>query len=155
MENDWIETSNGNWVLPGDGGIEATVYAAGSEWGANWNGAPDGKRRRLKAKYSSSEEAIAAVETAIAEGANSMKWWPPDEQWLQTKAGGHYRKLNGSMVSVKKAKSGSWFVTNGSASLGRHGSTTWFATDAEARSAFDAFAGGSDEWQWIRRSYAA
>jgi hypothetical protein len=46
MENDWIETSNGNCILAGDGGVEATVYAAGSEWGANWNGAATLLRHR-------------------------------------------------------------------------------------------------------------
>jgi hypothetical protein len=132
MEYDWIENSNGNWVLIDDG-VEATVYEAGDEWSAVWNGAPDGKARRLKAKYSTSEEAIAAVEAAIAEGPNSMRWWPPDDQWLPTKKGGYYRKYNGVVISVKQARSGAWFVTNGSASLGRYGRTTWFTTDAEAR----------------------
>jgi hypothetical protein len=65
MEHDWIENSNGNWVLIDDG-VEATVYEAGDEWRAVWNGASDGKPRRLKAKYSSDTEAMAATETAIA-----------------------------------------------------------------------------------------
>jgi hypothetical protein len=84
-----------------------------------------------------------------------MKWWPPDDQWMPTKTGGYYRRLNGDVISVKKAKSGSWFVTNGSAFLGRYGRTSWFATDAEARNAFDAFADGGGDSQWIRRSDAA
>jgi hypothetical protein len=97
----------------------------------------------------------AATEGAIAEGPNSMGWWPPDDQWLQTKKGGFYRKHNGIVISVKRASSGSWYVTNGSASLGRYGRTNWFSTDAEARSAVDAFVRGSGEWQWIRWSEVA
>ncbi len=155
MDYEWKETGNGNWVLLGDDGVEATVYQATDRWGAIWNGAPDGKPRHLKAKYPSAEEAIAATEAAIAEGSSSMKWWPPEDQWLPAKKGGYYRKHNGVVISVKQARTGSWFVTNGTASLGRYGRTTWFATDAEARNAFDAFAGGSGEWQWIRRSDAA
>jgi len=155
MDDEWIETDNGNWVLAGDDGLEATVYRAGTEWGAVWNGAPDGKARRLKAKLPSAAETIAAAGLAIAEGPNSMRWWPPDDQWLPRQKGGYYRKHNGMVISLKPAKSGSWFVTNGSASLGRYGRTTWFATEAEARNAFDAFARGSYELQWIRWSEVA
>jgi hypothetical protein len=43
MDFDWKEASTGNWVLVGDNGIEATVYQAGSEWRAVWNGASDGR----------------------------------------------------------------------------------------------------------------
>jgi hypothetical protein len=135
MTEGWVENSNGNWVLLDDG-LEATVYRAGSEWRAVWNGAPDGRARKLKAKLSTAEEAMAAAEAAIAEGPNSIKWWPPDEQWLQSQKGGYYRKHDGQMISVKKASSGSWCATNGSASLGRYGRTNWFASDSEARNAF-------------------
>jgi hypothetical protein len=155
MGDEWIKTDNGNWVLPGDDGVEATVYRAGSEWGAVWNGAPDGKTRRLKAKLPTAAEEIAATEAGIAEGADSVRWWPPDDQWLPTKKEGFYRKHNGMVISVKQAKSGSWFAANGSASLGRYGRTTWFSTDSEARSAADALVRGSGEWQWVRWSEVA
>jgi hypothetical protein len=59
------------------------------------------------------------------------------------------------MISVKQAKSGSWYVTNGTAGLGRYGCTTWFSTDAEVRAAADAFALGCDDWHWVRRNEAA
>lgn len=152
MGDEWIETDNGNWVLPGDDGVEATVYRAGSEWGAVWNGAPDGKTRRLKAKLPTAAEEIAATEAGIAEGADSVRWWPQDDQWLPTKKEGFYRKHNGMVISVKQAKSGSWFAANGSASLGRYGRTTWFSTDSEARSAADALVRGSGEWSDGARS---
>jgi hypothetical protein len=151
----WTENSKGNWVLRDDGDLEATVYKAGSEWGTVWNGARDGSARRLKAKHATAEEAMAAAESAIAEGSNSIKWWPPDEQWQQSQKGGYYRKHDGQLISVKKAKSGSWFATNGSASLGRYGRTAWFPTAEEARAAVDAFASGASEWHWVARNEAA
>jgi hypothetical protein len=91
----------------------------------------------------------------IAEGKNSLKWLPPEEEWLPTKKGGCYRKHKGVVISVKQAKSGSWYATNGSASLGRYGRTTWFETDAQARAAVDAFARGGDEWHWVQYREAA
>jgi hypothetical protein len=84
-----------------------------------------------------------------------MKWWPPDEQWQQARKGGYYRKHNGQVISVKQAKTGSWFATNGSASLGRYGRTTWFPTAEEARAAVDAFTNGFGESQWVSWSNAA
>jgi hypothetical protein len=151
----WIENSNGNWVLLDDG-LEATVYRAGSEWGAVWNGAPDGRARKLKAKHLTAEEAMAAAEAAIAEGANSIKWWPPDDQWrITTKGDSYYRRHHGGTISVKRTRRGSWYVTNGSASLGCFGRTNWFASDGEARTAFDAFARGEGKWHWVARDEAA
>ncbi len=154
MSDSWRENSNGNWLLIEDDELEATVYAAGSEWGAVWN-APDGRARRLKAKHPTAEETIAAAEAAIALGANSLMWWPPDEQWLRTQKGGYYRKHNGQVIAVKKTRTGAWFATNGGASLGRYGRTTWFPTAEEARAAVDAFATGAGEWHWVSWSNAA
>jgi hypothetical protein len=155
MREGWVENSKGNWVLLDGGCLEATVYKAGSEWGVIWNGAPDGRARKLKAKHPA-EEAMAATEAAIAEGANSIKWWPPDDQWQKTRKGdGYYRRHSGATISVKRTTRGSWFVTNGSAALGCFGRTKWFASDAEARSAFDAFARGDGEWHWVARNEAA
>ena len=78
-----------------------------------------------------------------------MSWWPPEDEWLPTKKGGYYRKHSGVVISVKRAKSGSWFATNSSASLGRYGRTTWFSSDADARAAVDALAQGVGDWHWV------
>ena len=60
------------------------------------------------------------------------------------------------MISVKQAKSSFWYVSNGTARLGRYGcTTTWFSTDSEARAAADAFALGCDDWHWVIRNEAA
>jgi hypothetical protein len=148
---DWRETGNGNWVLPGVEGIEATVYTTpDSKWGAVWNGAHDGKLRRLKNKLDSAEDACRAAETAMNEGEQSHRWWPPDDQWQKSKKGGAYRKHNGLVVSVKQAKSTRWYAVNSAGGfLGQAGRTSWFATQEDARAAVDAFASGSSRWSWV------
>jgi hypothetical protein len=141
VSDSWRENSNGNWLLIEDGELEATVYKTDLGWGSVWNGALDGKPRRHKGKHPTAEEGMAAAEVAIAEGANSIYWWPPDDRWQTTKKGdSYYRKHNGQLISVKKAKSGSWYAATNSASLGRYGRTTWFPTAEEARAAVEAFA---------------
>jgi hypothetical protein len=153
LRGDWRETNNGNWVLI-DGVLQATVYATeGSLWGGIWNGAGDGKARRLKEKCDSAEEACRAVESAIEEGESSLRWWPPDDTWAARKDGGCYRKLNGLVISVKQAKSKSWYVVNSAgALLGRSGRAAWFPTEGEARDAANASAAGVGDWGWVSRS---
>ena len=83
--NGWRETANGNWVWIEDG-VRATVFLnKDDEWGAIWNGADDGQARLLKGSYDTAEEAIEAVEEADAEGDDSPKWYPPDDQWIESK----------------------------------------------------------------------
>jgi hypothetical protein len=150
MNSDWRETESGNWVLIEGEELEATVYRTGASWGAVWNGAADGRSRRMKQKCDDPETAMSSVETAIAEGKDSLRWLPPDQQWQPTKMGGWYRKLNGLIVSVKQAKSGSWYVGNSAGGfLGKEGRTTWFSTDKQARDAADAIAAGGGDWGWI------
>ena len=150
MDGDWHETESGNVALIEDGELEATVYRAGPSWGAVWNGAADGRPRRMKQKCDDPETAMSSVETAIAEGKDSMRWWPPDDEWQKTKKGGFYRKLNGLTVSVKQAKSGSWYAVNSAGEfLGNGGRTTWFSTDNEARAAVNAIAAGCGDWTWV------
>jgi hypothetical protein len=150
-DGDWRETANGNWVLPGTEGIEATVYATrDSEWGVVWNGARDSKARRLKKKFDSAENACRAAEAAIREGEQSLKWWPPEGQWQKGKKGGAYRKANGSVSSVKQARSGSWYAVNSAGRLlGQSGRACWFSTEGAARDAVDATASGSSQWSWV------
>jgi hypothetical protein len=125
--------------------------------GAVWNGAPDGKPRRLVARLSSSDETIAAAEAAIAEGERSLRWWPPECDWRQNKKGdGFYRKHNGLTISVKQAKSGSWYAINlHGALLGQGGRPTCFASAAEARSAANRFADGTGTWTGVARKQDA
>jgi hypothetical protein len=151
MGSDRHENENGNWVLAFDGSVEATVYAtADGQWGAIWNGASDGKARRLKGKYDQANHACDAVDLAIEEGEKSLRWWPTDDQWQMAKKGGFYRKINGLTVSVKQAKSGSWFAVNAAGGfLGKNGRPTWFSTEKEALAAVDTLAVSGGGWRWV------
>lgn len=146
----WRENSNGNWVLTDMGETEATVYATRQcEWGVIWNGAADGRPRHLKQKCASAEDACRAAETAMDEGEQSARWWPPHDQWQMRKGGGAFRKVNGGVVSVKQAKSGSWYaVSSAGGLLGQGGRASWFRTEEEARAAVTALASGSSDWSW-------
>jgi hypothetical protein len=146
---DWRENANGNWVLI-DGDVTATVHSTDNGWGAIWNGATDGKTRRLKMKYQSAEEAMDIVDSAIAEGERSPRWEALESGWKKTKKGdGYYRKHRGVTISVKQAKSGCWYAVNMvGALLGRAGRTTWFPTAEQAREAVDARLGGDYNWCW-------
>ena len=42
---DWRKTKNGNYLLAGDDGVQATVFEKDGEWGGIWNGA--GEKARL------------------------------------------------------------------------------------------------------------
>jgi hypothetical protein len=146
----WIENDKGNWVLICCSEVEATVYYTNDGWGGIWNGARGRSARRLKAKFNDAEDARTAMETAIGQGPACARWKPPDDEWLKTKVGGYYRRVHRRIVSVKQAKSKSWYAVNmDGALLGSDGSSTWFATAEEACSAVDACAGGRGSWRWI------
>jgi hypothetical protein len=148
----WIENGNGNWVLIDMGEVVATVYARSGGWGAVWNGAGDCKPRWLKGTFDYPEHACDAVETAISEGPHSLKWWPPDEDWVPSKKGGYYRRVDGSIVSVKESRSKSWYAVHmGGALLGKAGRPSWFSTAEQARDAVNACARGDVGWEWIER----
>jgi hypothetical protein len=110
----WMENHNGNWVwVDGSEGVRATVYANhDGTWGAIWNRTLDGMPRQLRAKFGCANDAQQAVEIADREGSGSLKWWPRDDEWIESKKGGFYRKVPGVIVSVKQAKSKSWYAVN-------------------------------------------
>ena len=60
-----------------------------------------------------------------------------------------YPKVEGKVVSVKKAKTGFCYVLRGGELLGRAGCPQRFSTRAEARAAIDAIATGGDSWEWV------
>ena len=154
MIEGWTETENGNWVLLSDYGVEATVYRTKMGWRAIWNGAEDGKARRLNGWSESAEEAMSAVDIAIEEGERSRRWSVPEADWRETKKGdGYYRKYEGLTISVKQARSGAWYaVSMGGALLGQGGRPTWFSTATDARKAVNTFLLSGEGWNWVRRS---
>lgn len=150
---DWVQNSNGNWLwFHDDNGHVATAYACShGTWRGIWNGAADGKPRRLKAMGESPEEVQSLLEKAALEGDTSNLWWPPDDQWSETKKGSYQRRVNGATVTVKKTKTGSWYAVQVDGLLGRAGHPLWFSTADEARKAVNLFALGSGNMDWITR----
>ena len=151
MTEKWIENGNGNWVWVGPDGVSATVYATHNGWGGVWNGPADGRPRRLNAKGEDAEEGMSLIEEAVSQGDASLMWSPPDEEWKERKKGGYYRKVNGAVVSVKQARSGSWYAVHDGDLLGQSGSPMWFITAKEACTAVDDLDAGSGLWHWIAR----
>jgi hypothetical protein len=96
---------------------------------------------------------MCIVKDAIAEGEDDPRWEALECGWKKTKkGGGYYRKQEGMTISVKQAKSGSWYAVNMvGALLGQAGRTTWFPTAEQAREAVDALLGGNYNWCWIGR----
>lgn len=155
MSDKWIVNENGNHIWVASNGPRATVYPTPDHtWAAVWNGALDGRPRRLKEKFAYPEDAEDAVEVADNEGQESDKWWPPDAEWIANKNGGYRRKVNGVVVSVKQAKSGSWYATRmGGMMLGQNGQTTWFRTAGEACGAVNAYEARQGSWRWIGQNH--
>lgn len=153
MIEGWNENENGNWVLLDDCGVQATVYRTKMGWRAIWNGAEDGKSRRLSGWSDSAEEAMFAADIAIEEGERSPRWAVPEDDWRETKkGGGYYRKYEGAIISVKQARSGAWYaVSMGGALLGQGGRPTWFSIALEARKAVNALLRGDGGWAWVKR----
>lgn len=151
-EDGWVENNNGNWVWIYGGEVIATVFTYSDEsWGAVWSGSGDGEPRFLKARCNSAEEAQSLLEDAIEEGDGSSLWWPANNQWTESKKGSYYRKVDGATISVKQAKSGSWYAAGIDGVLGQGGRPMWFKTAEEACKAVDLFAVGSGGMQLIAR----
>jgi hypothetical protein len=147
---EWVENGNGNFVVRDGSSVLATVYRAGDEWGANWNGALDGKARRLKAKYLTSEEACEAAEKAIDEGQASKKWWPLDGEWRRNRNGNASTTIDQVSVVVKQARTGSFYVASAlGGMLGRGGRTGWFYTEQDAMNAVRELLLHSGDWTWV------
>ena len=152
MMEEWVENGNGNWVWVDSDGARATVYATDNGWGGVWNGAANGRPCRLKAKFEVAQEAIDAIESAAMEGDASPKWYPPDDEWIESKKGGCHRKVNGAVVVVKQAKSGSWYAVHMTEGLlGIEGCPEWFITAEEACRAVEELVADIGLWHWITR----
>jgi hypothetical protein len=152
FEDGWFENSKGNWVWWIDGGARATVYNASNDmWAAVWNGAADGRSRRLKRRFEDAGDAIEAVEEADQEGDDSPLWFQPDGGWWtkNKKGEGFHCKVDGTTFSVKQAKSGSWYAVTVDGMLGQNGAIRWHRTVEEARQAVDEFLVGKGGWHLI------
>lgn len=122
--SDWHETRNGNYVYELDSGKVMTVFERGG-----WRGAHDG--HFTVAAYGTAEEAMKVMEAAVLHGDDGLIEAPlrVPTGWRATKAGGWFRQYRGRQASVKLAKSGKWYVLNGSDLVPRR----WFDTAEAAK----------------------
>lgn len=118
----WNERANGNFVAI-DNGIVTTVFLDSL---GSWRGIREGEITER-----GFETALAAMEAIDTE---KVKFVAPSRRlanagWREAKNGGLYRHSGASVLSVKQAKSGKWFVAiNGSLVEGY-----WLESEAEAR----------------------
>jgi len=143
-EYEWKETANGNFVGIYDDEFVATVFskAGGGVWQIIING--DGVGRIVAEEaFADPDDAMERAEEVLAGADCTLVVLKPNASpgttdWKQQKtvangAPTFGRKQDGVGVSVKKAKSGSWFYNvHGSAPQG------WYDSAEGAMQAFDA-----------------
>jgi hypothetical protein len=146
----WICNAKGNFVALGGGAVIGTVYQKDDgSWGGVWSGGAGEVPQRLRGEYWSAEEVQEIIEQTERDGMDHDQWYPPDGEWQEAKKGGFYRRLRGSIVSVKQAKSGSWYASSDGALLGKNGAPYWFLDEQEAMTAVDRSENRCDGWEWI------
>ncbi|MFZ1539465.1 MAG: hypothetical protein WAT23_19050 [Chromatiaceae bacterium] len=120
----WHELDNGN-LITSDGGKETLIFA---KKGGGWGIVADGVF--AKGSFDTSHKAVRAYETGVVT-------WNHPQGWAMNKSGtGWWRNSTKvGILSVKQAKSGSWYWHNmGSQPRG------WFDDCKSAQAAADEFA---------------
>ena len=121
---DWKELDNGNLCC-----FEFIETVTVFERGGSWRGIKDGY---ITDPYDSSEAAIDAIESETAEWIymNTISGWKTNK-----KGGGQYKQHRGSLCSVKRSKTGSYYVSiNQTLWKGQ-----WFNSIEEAKQAVDEY----------------
>jgi hypothetical protein len=99
--SDWLENENGNYVFVEDGEV-TTVFR---DRLGDWRGLRSGERTR--GSFDSPEELMEGIELEIIEFIPIVA----NSGWKSAKKGGYYRKQDETFLSVKRSKSGSWYIT--------------------------------------------
>jgi hypothetical protein len=126
MRGEWTTNSKDNKVLLDYDSVIATVFHKEDDtWGAVING------QLLVGSADSAEDMMEHVQEVLLQ-PDKARYVPPKGAWLRSKAGGYYKRTVGGTVSVKQAKSGSWYATSQAGMLPSPEKPRWFATAAEA-----------------------
>ena len=122
--SDWLENDNGNYVYVIDSDDVMTVY----ERNGLWFGVYD--NHFTAEGFKNSEQAMTVMEKAVLEDSLDLlvERNPRPTGWLKTKTGGFQRYRNGCTMTVKQAKSGSWYLVINQNML----KDNWFKTVEEA-----------------------
>jgi hypothetical protein len=126
MRGEWSTNSKGNKVLLDYDSLIATVFHKDDDtWGAIING------QLLVGSAVSAEDMMEHVQEVLLHPYKA-RYVPPKGTWLRSKAGGYYKRAHGTTISVKQAKTGSWFAASREGMLSVGGKARWFATAEEA-----------------------
>ena len=123
--SDWRENSNGNYVYVLDTDHVMTVF----ERSGLWFGVYD--NRFTEDGMNTPEKAMAFMEKAVLNEKLHLlvKRTQIPTGWRSTKTGGIYCHRNGGTMTVKKAKSGAWYLlVNQTMFQGQ-----WYKTAEEAK----------------------
>jgi len=101
---DWTENSNGNFVTEDDH-FKTTVFL---DKRGQWRGIRD--EHITDSGYETAEEAMAAIDS---EQVDFIKFRPRVDttDWKPAKRGGFYRLRNDRIITVKQARTGTWYVS--------------------------------------------
>ena len=122
--SDWVQNSNGNYVYVLDSDEVMTVYAKNGQWFGVYDG------RFTETGFKHIEQAMSLMEKAVLGGSLNLlvKRSLPKTGWHKTKTGGYHCIRRNGTFTVKKAKSGKWYLVVDQAILqGR-----WFDTAEDA-----------------------
>ena len=130
---EWTEKDNGNYIYILDSSVMTVFKKKGS---VGWGGVYEDDF--LKGSYDTPEEAQKELERFVFKGESRLAKSIPSG-WQASKNGGYYRNIPSGIVSVKKAKSGSWYITGPQGTILEN---TWLETAEEAKKkAFEFYIG--------------
>src|SRR5581483_7608862 len=160
--DNWSTDERGNLIAVREGEPVGRVFCrfydegTPKQWGAVWFGASDNCTRSLKKPGRRSAEELKEVLEAAEAGFFNPDQWRRDDDWQRDQAG--YYQVDQSTegreirVSIKKARSGSWYVTHSwGGLLGQGNRPTWFRHEREAMKAFDDLVRRRGSWRWVHR----
>ena len=126
---EWNENDNGNYVYVIDSDDVMTVYERNGQWFGVYD------NRFTEEGLKTAEQAMTIMEKAVLEDRLDMlvERNPRPSGWMKTKTGGFQRYRNGCNLTVKQAKSGSWYLVINQTML----KDKWFKTAEAAMSQGD------------------
>lgn len=123
--SEWRENPNGNYVYVLDSDEVMTVYDRNGEWFGVYDDC------FTEEGFSDPEKAMALMERAVLDEETGLlvRRRPIATGWRQTKSGNYHRVRSDCTLTVKRAKSGSWYLVIDQTLLeGR-----WFGSAKEAK----------------------
>jgi len=125
---DWTENNNGNYVAEDEDYEKITVFIDKT---GQWRGIRE--ERITEFGYPTAEEAMSAIEKNQVDFVR-IRVRADTTDWRPAKKGGFYRLRHDQIITVKQAKSGSWYISI----QGKLVENRWFQTSEEAARCADS-----------------